>query len=450
MSLRALVVLVVVLAAAIAALYWLHAPAPKTGTGADAPLVAGLKTADVTAVDITCGVSSLALERDGSAWRIVRPVATEADPRHVKELLDALVGAKVRKVVGNDGAHRDAYGLAPAACAARLTATGGAPVATVALGRSSPIGSDRYASSDDKTIVLTEGSLFGVMSRGADGFREKRLIPVDADAISKVSIDAPTGPLVLSLAAGTCRVERPVTDQGSPSACSNLTRTLTSTELSGPYDTKPPTEVHADRRLRIQVEAGAGSTVAFVAASGVAGKRLAWREGASFAGLIDEATAGEIAKPVDSFRSSQIVTFSTPDLRRIAIERDAGTLAIERAGATTPWTGSGTLAGTPIDPDRVEAFLDSIRGLTAAGFVTEAHAAAGATTVVLSGEKAEIARFVYGPRPSAPGDAAQSVWATTPSRPGAVFKLDATVLARVPKGPGDLAPQPAAPPRPSP
>jgi hypothetical protein len=443
-SLRGLLVLIGLLAAAVAALYWLgRGAAPPVTAPSDAPLVAAFTEDAVRQIDLACAGAEVVLRKETSkGWRITKPLEAEADPRRVHDVVAALKEARVRKVIADKGGDLAAFGLSPAACTVRLGFDAGAPALSLRLGRSSPVGAERYAAGEDSRVVFTDGSLYGVVARDAEGFREKRLAPVDPETITRIALDRPDGRLVLGSAEGAWRIESPFRDLAASSACTSLARAIASIELADPGSVRPPVDPHPDRRIRLEVTTPGGGAplVAFVATAGLGGKRLAWRDAPPLAGLVEDSAAKEIGQPPESFRDPRIAPFFSPDVRRLTIERGATQLRIVRANSGSPWSGSEGATAFAVDGTRVTALLDRLSGLSGAGFETVVPATKPTGTIVVDGERGELARWSFGPLAPSAGSDVESLWITTPARPGVVFRVHAASFGPIPSRAADLAP----------
>lgn len=452
MSLRGLVALLVLLAVAIGLLLWLgRKPAePKPGVS-DAPLVPAFKEGAVREIDSTCGDNAVGLTRGPSkGWRLTKPVDAEADPRRVHDVVTAIQDARIRKVIVAQGAGGSAFGLDPPACTARLVLADGSPDLTVRLGRGSPVGSERYARTADGRVVFTDGSLYGALARAADSYRERRLFPVEADEITRIVLDRPDARIVLVSEGGGWRLDAPVRDVASESACSALARGVSQMQVTDAGATPIPTNVRSDRRIRVEVTTRGGGlpAAAIVASAGIGGKRVAFREGATSAGVIEESAATELERAPDTYRDTHIASFSLPDVRAIAIERGGATLRLERKAEGSPWTGLDGGTSFQVDPTRVEALLEKLRWLDAAGFTTSSQGNPATGTIAVLGASGDLARVSWGPAAPTGDSKVESVWVTTPKRPGVVFRVPASGFGPIPARAADLAPAP--PPSPAP
>jgi hypothetical protein len=325
----------------------------------------------------------------------------EADPRRVRELLDAVRHARVKKAIVDDAAQAGAFGLAPPACRVQLSLENDPKALTLRLGRVSPVSSLRYAASDADHVVLTDGSLYDVVSRRAEALRERRLIPVDPETVTRILVERPEGRLALAQVSGAWRLEEPIVDVASPSACATLARAIAAMEIeTSPLP--PPKDVARSRRLRVAVTAPGATNphVAVVAAAGIEGRRVAFREGAALAGTIPESAAGELQRPWESFRETRIASFSVPDVRELTIEHGAATLRVVREGESSPWLGSDGSGTVPVEGARVIELLERLRGLSCDGFAAARPTTSATGTIIVSGEGKSWRDWCSGPSPA--------------------------------------------------
>lgn len=443
-SFRGLAVLLALLAGVVGFLVWEgRREKPSEIPGPDAPLLRSFTEDSVREIDLACGGSHVTLSRAASgAWRLTKPFAADADPRRVHDVVAALQDAKLRKKIAGPGADLPAFGLDPAACAVRVDLGAASPAVSVRLGRSSPVGNGRYASSGDAGVVLTDGSVFGVVAQGAEALREKRLLPVDPDAITRIALSRPGDQLVVLSIGGVWRLEAPRSDLASTSACTALARAIASIELTSIGSATGTIEAKTDRRIAIAITPSGRSAplVAFVAARGINGKRLGWKDGGALTGLVEEAAARELERSADAFRDPRVASFSSPDARRVSIERGRSILRVERAGLESPWAGMEGTTRFAVDGSRVDELLDRLRDLTGVGFEAGEPKTPPTGTIVVSGEKGELARLTWGPLAPSTDRGRESVWLTTPARPGALFRVEAVALGPIPAAPKDLAP----------
>jgi len=445
-SLRGLLALILLLAGAIGALYWLdHKKKPAAALPTDAPLVHAFTEDAVKGIELACEGAVVTVRRTSGGFALERPFAAEADRRRVHELVAALQDARVRKVIEEKAADLSAYGLSPPTCAVKVELDAGAPPIALNFGRSSPVGTERYAAAGDARVVFADGSLYSVVSRGSEALREKRLFPVEPDAITRIAIERPDGTLILEKKQDAWTLVAPFADAASSSSADALARAIASMEVTDAATTQAPSVVQPGRRIKITIgtKDGAAPRSADVAVLGIEGKRLAWREGGGLAGLLAEPAAAELARPVDSYREMHIASFSVPDVRSITVDRGAVHLRLTRDAEGKPWTGLDGAAPFTPDDGRVVTLLDRLRSVTASGIAGQPPASAATATVTIGAPAGELARLSYGPLPRMDGADGETLWVTTPARPGVVFTIPAASLGPIPARASDLAKAPS-------
>ena len=443
-SLRALAVLVLLLAGVVGLLVWLGREPQKPPATAPAASLIAFQEDGIRSIAAACPPGTWTLRRDAlSGWRVAEPFDAEADPRRVRAVLSALSDATAVRTVAEPGADTAAFGLAPTLCTVQLTVSSDPTSQVLRLGRASPVGSERYALAPDGKVVLVNGSLFDTLSREAESFRERRLFPVEAASLTRIAIDRPGGRLELISENGAWRVVAPVPDAAAATACDSLARAIAGIELGEAGGTKPPIVSRAARRIRVELTSGhEAPRVGFVAAAGIAGTRIAWREGGSPIGLVAESVAKELEQATETFRSKHIATFATQDVRWVAVERGGTSLRVERASDGAAWSGRSGARAFSVDAARVEDFLTRLRQLTAVGFEPVRQSRGATGSIVVGGSSGELCRMAWGPLAPSAGDAAESVWVETPARPDAVFRVLATELGPIPGNPSDWTAQP--------
>ena len=436
MSLRGLLVLLVLLAAVAFALFRLRGAKEETEAQAEeTPLIAAFDDAKVRSITTGCDDAAYVLRRAGAeSWVLEGPKVSEADPREVARLLDVLRGARVHKVIAGAGAGDAGFGLAPERCSVRLEIEGEPAGRRLAIGATSPVGYERYARGADGSVVFVDGSLYTAIARPPDAFRERRLLPLDPSSVSRLVIERPAGRVVLARAGSAWRLEEPVQDAADRVEAERAVEAATSLEIEHGVAPRQPVDAAPSRRIALR----ANAHTAYVAAAGVEGKRLAWRKGGDTIGLVPESSLADLDRPASAFRDRQVLSFSTPDVRRVVVTRGGAALALARASEKDPWTGQdGAEPQAPVDGTRVTALLDRLRGVRATAVEDGAPPTAPTGTVVVSGAPGEIARATWGPL--SPGDGEEAVWVTIPGRAGVYFRVPASSFGPMPSGRKDLA-----------
>lgn len=436
MSLRGIAVLLLILAVLVLALVRLKGPKEEAAqVAADSPVLAEFAEGAVRSIRTTCPDTSFEIRREAPGrFRLTAPYAADADPREVRTLVEALRGARVRKLIAPSAPDAAAFGLGAEACSVRLELDSDAAGRTLTIGRSSPVGYERYARAGDGRIVFVEGSLFTAVARPADAFEERRLLPLDPSAVSRLEIERPQGKVVLVRAGDVWRLEAPVADLADPGEAEHAVRAATSVQLERGSKAPVPATSAPERRIAIR----AGGVTAYVATAGVGGRRLAWRENGSWAGLVADPDLADLDRPATAFRDRQVVNFSSPDAGSVVVTRGSSVLTLVRSADQMSWTArEGAEAAASVDASRVAALLDRLRSVRASEVLEGSPPSPPTGTIAVTGAAGELARASWGPLPPRGGE--ESVWVSTPARAGVVFRVPAASFGPIPLKRADLA-----------
>ncbi len=157
------------------------------------------------------GSTTLALERQGTSWRLVQPLQADADADQVGQLLGALTGLRAQHFAAEVGASPgalQAFGLTAPAYVVSIKLTSG----TTASLRFGSVPGDAKApapgtapaaprafvmlAGDNPVLELGNDAVLKTLARPADALRDLRLLRADRDAVQQLQLQR--GDAVLS------------------------------------------------------------------------------------------------------------------------------------------------------------------------------------------------------------------------------------------------------------
>lgn len=440
---RALLVLALLCAVAVALVFWVREP-EKAPAGDAAPLLQ-LDVAAVEALELGHGDMTVRLERAGpDRWKIRSPQEAEADPRVVETLLRSVADARRVRIVEAGKTDRASYGLEPPACVLALFVKDAHSPTMVRLGRQSPVGAERYAAVGDAPIVLADASLGTALEREVLDFVERRLLPVDPERIRRIEIERPGGRLVLERTGTEWSLVEPAADRADAAAADGLARALATLEVARGSSRKIDDAFRLPIRARVRDDGGAVLEAA-IGPPETGGPALGARLPSGYGGNVPDRAAGELERPASEFRDRRVASFSNRDVREIVLERAPGHLSVRRDKEGAAWkVVDGRGAPGTADERRVEDFLDRLRWLRGAT-KDDAGFAAPECLVRVRGEKDDLVRLEIGAKGPAAGAGATSATRLVRSswRPGVVFALTEEALGPLPATTADLIPPPS-------
>lgn len=454
LSRRGLAVLAVLLLAALGTLFWLDRPsAPGNGeAGKDRERLLTLAREKVRRIELARGNTRVALEKTGARrWRMTAPVDSEADAEQVDRLLDAVAGARISRVVEEKPGDEAPFGLAPPEAELRLESEGGGPPAPLRLGRLSPVGFERYASVGDGRVVLVDGSVGTALLRDPEDFRQKRLIPVDAEHVRRIALVRDGERIVVEREGADWKVREPVRDLGDAMSCDSLARSLARLALARlvepdkmgeilpafadpVFDAQVSTEPEGTFRIQVAAEAKSG------------GERPARRVGSTVAGWIRASDLQDLMeRKARDLREKRLVLASAAEILQVRIERAGRTLTVKREREGEPWQVEEAGTSGPADGGKVEDLLDRLRWIRATP--EDGRAAPDwEMSLQFAGASGALGRLDIGPEfeDRGEGDAGKKRLARSSWRPGFLFSFPSESLGTVPTGRADLAPAQSA------
>lgn len=139
-------------------------------------------------IEVVDGSTTLQFARNGTDWRIVKPVAVRADYAASEGLMTRLSSTQMQKIVASDAGDLKAYGLDRPALTA--TVLSGSSKATLLIGRADEGG--RFAKDAARPEVFTvEESLFTDLAKDVPEYRRKDMF--DARSFTASRIDTRRG-----------------------------------------------------------------------------------------------------------------------------------------------------------------------------------------------------------------------------------------------------------------
>jgi len=192
---RNTVLLLLVLAALGAYVYWVELP-HEAKQAAEKKLVA-LERDGVTGIALDYPDHSIALEKSPEGrWRIVKPVAADADDAAVKSLIAAVADAEVTRTLEDVGDKLASYGLDKPEVTVGITRKEGGALPPIKVGKTTAIGFSAYVQKgDDPKVYVTGGALQSGLKKQIRDLRDKTIITFEDQDVQQLELtrgsDAP-------------------------------------------------------------------------------------------------------------------------------------------------------------------------------------------------------------------------------------------------------------------
>jgi hypothetical protein len=157
----------------------------------------------VDGIDVTAGGKSLAVAKDGSEWKITRPVQTRADFGSVEGLVGRLQSVQMKSIVTENPAPADLkkYGLDKPEATVNLNA--GSARATLLVGGTAADNTVYARDASKQTVVTVESALLDDLRKSADDYRRKDIFEFRPFNANRVEMSRNDQTVVLERVKGT-------------------------------------------------------------------------------------------------------------------------------------------------------------------------------------------------------------------------------------------------------
>jgi hypothetical protein len=399
----------------------------KLFTALDAATIEGL-TVKSTSGDTTT------LAKDAGAWKLTAPIAAPAAETDVTSIATALADIEVVRVVDENPANLNDYGLdAPRIEVSYKTAEGKSS-GKLLLGGKTTTGGNVYARRDDSPrVVLVAEYHETTLNKSTFDLRDKAIVKLDRTKVDGADVTVGTTSGEFAKTDGEWRMTRPVVARADTSALEALVGNVEGLQMKAPAMAQPTPEQlktfgldkpAATINLRLGAER-LSLLVGGTAADGAAYVRDASKPDVF---VVEAAAANDLKKAIDDYRKKELFDFRAFNATRVEVTRNGKTLTVERVKATEEgkadtWKRLSPTAGDP-DSSAVQNFLANLADIRAVSFV-DAKARTGLQTPAMT----VVAKFDEGKKEERVtfGQVGADAFAARPDDPGA-SKIDAEKL----------------------
>lgn len=317
--------------AALAAFVWFHELRGEGASSAAGRLLPGLSADAVESVSLEReGAPRLRVARIAGAWRVVEPLSAPADPAVVDGLTRALVELRsVGRI--DDPVELAVYGLDPPE--SRLVVVAAGRQHSLALGRQTPTGENRYASipGRDGEVELHMVPMATTVALDADlaALRDHRVLAFEPEDVERLRLAAraPDGGFEATLERGPegWRIVAPAELAADDAAVGRLLSDLSLLRAEDFVDAPTPGELRAlEAPAFVAVLEGGAEPLRFeLAPTGEDERRLArGREGRVF--RVRDALVRHLPTRLFALRAKQVLRFDPAEAERVEVRLASG------------------------------------------------------------------------------------------------------------------------------
>lgn len=372
MKIRGLLLATIVFAVLAGLLYWSDhrkssAEAAKPA-GETAPAILKLDENSITKLQLKKkDAPAIELAKSGSDWKITEPKPYAADQSAVSGVLSTVSSLNSERLVDDKSSDLQRYGLTQPSLQLELTQKDN-KTQRLLLGDDTPTGNAVYAALAGDPRVFTIASYNRTsIDKGLNDLRDKRLLTVNADKMSRIEITGKNGAIEFGRNKDEWQILKPKPMRADSSAVSELVNKLTDArmDLSNSDTTKESSSAFAHgtpvATIRVTAESGAqelqlhkNKNTYYAKSNAVDG---AYKVGSDLASAVD--------KKLDDFRNRKLFDFGYADPSKMEIRSGSKAYSLMRGGRD--WWDNGK----KMDEDSVRSLISNLRDMSAEKFVED-------------------------------------------------------------------------------
>jgi hypothetical protein len=371
MKIRGLLIAAVIFAVLAGVLYWSDhrkssAEAAKPD-GEGAPAILKLDETSITKLELKRkDAPAILLAKNGAEWKINEPKSFAADQSAVSGIVSSVASLNSERLVDDKSSDLQRYGLSQPSFELDVTEKDNKSQRLL-LGDDTPAGSAVYAAlAGDPRVFTIAGYTRSSLEKGLNDLRDKRLVTVNADKISRVEIAGKNGDIEFGRNKDEWQILKPKPMRADSDAVSELVRKLSDARMD--ITDSAATAKEASSAF------GRGAPVATISVTGESStQKLQIRKGKESyyaqSSVIDEAykigsdLAAAVDKKVEDFRNKKLFDFGYADPNKLDIHSGSKTYSLMRGGQD--WWDNGK----KIDEASMQSLITGLRNLSADKFV---------------------------------------------------------------------------------
>jgi len=331
-------------------LYIYFFEAPKMLQEAKGDHIVDVEAAQIEHIRLTYPAAKpVELVKMDGTWRLLSPIDAAADANQVDQFITALRDATIERRIPKDEAENlKSYGLdtdTGTQGRLELTLAGGRTLPAIVVGNTTPVDFHAFVRVEGKDEVLLTPLIFhtSIKKTGFD-FRNKTLLHVDPQAISRLTLDKPGQKIVLERKGDDWTLLSPTSDRADAETARGLVSTLPTIEAIAYFDGP---EVN---RPKFGLDAPSLTVTADVTGAAPVSFKLGTADEEPPAGTyFERGSDAQVAKVAawaptsygigaNDVRDRRLVRCKASDVVRMTFTRDGDTFTLVREANGKPWS----------------------------------------------------------------------------------------------------------------
>jgi Domain of unknown function (DUF4340) len=315
------------------------------------------------------------LQRKGTDWAIVQPVAAAPDQATVSGITSNLASLEVQRVIDENPADVAEYGLATPRV--EVAFKSGGQQQRLQIGTKTPSGSEVYARlAGQKKVFLISSFLDSTFNRTSFDLRDKSVLKLDREKVDSLVVTASGRETRFEKVNGEWTLKTPVEGRAEFGAVDGLISRLAALQMKSLVSAPAPPPGDGLDKPAATVRIGSGSSQATLVLGGPAGEGAIYaRDLARPSAFTVEATLlDDLKKDASEYQQKDLFDARSFNTTRLDIVRGGQTATFEKTKAkdkdgkeVEKWRQTAPTA-RDVDAEKMEALFTVATGARATSF----------------------------------------------------------------------------------
>lgn len=329
-------------------------------------------------ITVADGDSTRAVRTDNT-WKLTAPVEADGDSSELTNMASNLAALDIQRVVDENPANLDQYGLEPARIDIGFRLKGQTATARLLVGDKTPTGGDVYAKKPGESrVFLVAAVVDDTFRRSAFDLRDKTVLKFDRDKVDGLEITRGGTTMQFARKGADWMIVKPAAMRADFAAIEGLVTSLQATQMQkfvSPEAT--PAELRA---YGLDTPSASASVLMGSARATLVLGRTDNAETYARAAsrpmvlMVAPTIVADLAKPLSEYRRRDVFDMRSFSTSRVEIKRGAETFVFTKSTAADKevWKNA---AGKDVEAGKVEDLLTKLSNLRAQTFEERASAA---------------------------------------------------------------------------
>jgi hypothetical protein len=368
MRIGRLVVLLAVVLGLGAYIYFVerHAPTTDELKQKQDKLFPELEQDKITGVVITNPKGRFELKRENDTWRLIAPLADDANSSAVTGMLSSLANLKAQSTLAAKDVKLSDYGLDKPPITVTVTDDKGVS-RTLSVGSEMPLGNTRAAETGKDSVYVIDKYIASDLEKDLSGWRSTQLAQVYANDVASLTIRNGADRVALAQAGGVWTLTEPIADLADREKADGVLSDLSAAQIKEFVDTPgdlkalgldPPqleiTAVRKDNKPPVQLAFG-------VERDKDGAKQRACKRG-EHVYWVEASAAAKATTALGDWRSRKLVRLDSWAADKLEIDAGKDKAALERKD------GIWKAGDVEVDGDAVSRRLNTLADMAVAAF----------------------------------------------------------------------------------